>query len=160
MPASDFEGWVKSMNENAWTVLNQEKAEVDFSKAVAVYGARDASVVDFANGDKIEQQLVVVVREELGHNIGTKKAADRWKDTIRIEGEHTDPTRSTVKLPVGEASVLTKRNMVQNITDRMTAYVLVDGTVQYSFFFVETFSRNAEEIPIKPIMETFRVKRG
>lgn len=160
MPADKFEGWVKSMNENAWTILNQEKAEVDFSKAKAIYGARDASVFDFTNPNKTEEQMFIIVREDLGHNVGQAEAADRWRDTVRIEGENNPPKETKVTLPVGEATVLSKQNMVMGDTDRMTVYVLVDGTIQYTFFFVETFSKNAAQMPLKEIMSTFRVKRG
>ena len=160
MPQEDLEGFVKGMNENAWSMLDQQKADVDFAKAKAIAGVRDASIMSFFEENKIEDHMLIAIREDVGKNLSLKQAADRWRDTIRIEGEHNPPSEKTVKLPVGDAIVLSKQDTVMNITSRIHTYVLVDGQVVYTVFFLEEKSRNAADMPHKEIMDTFRVKRG
>jgi len=159
MPKAEFEKFVKLLNDNAWDMLGQSKAEVNFETAVPVYGQRRASNMDPTAGIHMEDQFLVAIREDLGKSMTLKAAADRWRDTIRLEGEQNPPVEGSVELPVGKAITLTKSNLTLGIIDKVTVYILVDGNVAYTFYFNETASKSAEPIPTKAIMDTFRVKR-
>lgn len=160
MPAGALQEFTKTMNDNAWDMLGQQKADVNFDTAYSLFCLRDASVIDPTVGFAIEKQFLVVIKEDLGRVVSLKEAADRWRDTIRLEGEQNPPKEGKATLPVGTAVTLSKSNVSLGIVDRVTAYILVDDKVQYTFFFNETASKGAEPAPMLAIMETFRVKRG
>jgi hypothetical protein len=160
MPKEKLKEFVDLMNESAWSMMGQQKADVDYDTALALYCARSGSVIDLANPLKLEEQFLIVVREELDETLSLKQAADRWRDTIRLEGEQNPPKEESHTLPVGPAIALTKSNTTMGFIDKVTAYVLVDGKNAYFFYFNETASNDAEPIPTKAIMDTFRIKRG
>ncbi len=156
----ELEEFTKMMNESAWGMLGQRKADVNFETAFAIHCMRSASLLDPTQGFALEEQFLVAIKEDLGRVVSLKEAADRWRDTINLEGEQNPPKEATVQLPVGTAVTLTKSNAALGIIEKVTAYILVDDKVQYTFIFNETATKNADPAPTQAIMETFRVKRG
>jgi hypothetical protein len=146
--------FASKQNENAWDILGERKADVDLDTAKGLAGLRSYFSVGDAFETKSAEQTLVALREVVP-GVDLEEAAKRWKDTL-FGGSSPPPLKeATVELPVGRAMTLSMTSTTLGFIDKTTVYFLVDGDVQYTFFFVEQ-AKDADPIPVRQIMETFR----
>ena len=152
----DIEEYVALRNENAWTAMNERKADVDLDKAKGLYGLRSTFELGAAYEGIATDQSVWAIREELGRDISLEEAVARWRDTIFGGSAPPKLKEKDVQLPVGKVKTLTAASAEMGIAERTVLYFIVDGPVQYTFFFGEQATDKGEPIPIEEIMATFR----
>jgi hypothetical protein len=155
----EVQKFVEKRNENAWDILERQKADVDLDTVKALFGGRaEFTVLDTMQPRSAEQALHAL-REETGRELSLDEAVARWRDTIYGGSNPPEMKLEDVKLPVGTAKMLWYADSSLGIIDKVTVFFLVDGTVQYTLFFGETAMGGAEPIPTREIMETFRPAR-
>ncbi len=141
-------------NENAWDIMGERKADVNLDTAKGIAGIRSFFMVGEAFETKSAEQTLVALRE-LVPGVDLEEAAARWKDTL-FGGSSPPPLKEgIVELPVGKAKTLSMTSTTLGFIDKTTVYFLVDGDVQYTLFFIEE-AKDADPIPVREIMETFR----
>jgi hypothetical protein len=154
-----LEQQVKAMNENAWDMLGQKKAEVNFDTAQAVVGLYESPISDFMSSNRMVTQVVIAIREDLSKALGIKDAAARWRDTVKVEGATDEPKEGAIELPVGPAATISSAALIMGFIEKQTVVCLVDGNVAYTFIFHEEASGEAKAAPVQAIMATFRPGR-
>lgn len=152
-----IEGFVNKQNENAWGIMDERKADVDFEKATGIAAIREFFAVGEAMQPRASTQTMVALREELTKPIDLEEAADRWRDTLW--GGSGEPTmkEAVIDLPVGKAKTVSWSSSGMGIVERTMLVLLVDGSTQYTLLFVEE-AMDAEPAPLQEIIATFRVK--
>ena len=154
-----LEQQVKAMNENAWDMLGQKKADVNFDTAQAVVGLYESPISDLMSSNRMVTQVVIAIREDTGGPLGIKDAAARWRDTVKVEGASEEPKEGAMELPVGPAATISSAALIMGFIEKQTVVCLADGNFAYTFIFHEEASGDAKAAPVQAIMATFRPGR-
>lgn len=152
-----IENFVNAQNENAWGIMNERKAEVDFAKATGIAAIREFFAIGEAMQTHSTTQTMVALREELPGPIDLEEAADRWRDTLWGGSGEPKMKEALIDLPVGKAKTVSWSSSQLGIVSRTMLVLLVDGNAQYTLLFVEE-AMDAEPAPLQEIIATFRVK--
>jgi hypothetical protein len=153
-----IEKFVAAQNENAWGIMNERKADVDFAKCTGMAGIREFFQLTEAFQTRGSTQTMVALREELSSPVDLEEAADRWRDTLWGGSGEPKMKEAIVDLPVGKAKTVSWSSSTLGIAERTMLVLLVDGNAQYTLLFVEE-AQDADPAPLTEIMQTFRVKR-